>query len=187
MRIYCNNEPCTEMNTTQKLLYLVRHAKSSWKDAFLEDRDRPLNKRGRRNAPDMGNRLAAQGHRPDLIISSPANRAFTTARIIAEQVDYEVSEIIQGEDLYFSGTANMRRLLKEVDDRYQSVMLVGHNPAMTYFMNDLANTTVDNMPTCAIAIIGFDIASWADLHSARGTLQGYGFPKGDVLFTSNLP
>jgi len=174
------------MNTEQKILYLVRHAKSSWKDASLGDRDRPLNKRGRRSAPDMGSRMAAQGHRPDLIISSPANRAFTTADIIAEQVGYEVSDIIRDENLYFSGTDHMRRLLENVDDRYQSVMMVGHNPAMTYFMNYLSGSPVDNMPTCAIAVIGFDIVSWVDLPSAQGTLLGYDFPKGTGDFTDYI-
>ena len=175
------------MSSPQKTLYLVRHAKSSWKEAFLDDKDRPLNKRGRRSAPEMGNRMVAQGHQPDLIISSPANRAYTTAQMIAEQLGYDISAIIQEEDLYFSGPAKMQDVLKAVDDRYQSVMMVGHNPAMTYLMNDLGNTSIDNMPTCAIAIIGFDIASWADLHSVHGTLLGYGFPKGDVMFSTHLP
>ena len=174
------------MNKQQKVLYLVRHAKSSWKDASLGDRDRPLNKRGKRSAPDMGNRMAAQGHRPDLIISSPANRAFTTACIIAEQVGYEVSDILRNDDMYFSGTDHMRRLLETVDDHHQSVMMVGHNPSMTYFMNYLANTSVFNMPTCAIAVIGFDIASWRDLSSASGELLGYDFPKGAGDFSSYL-
>jgi phosphohistidine phosphatase len=174
------------MKTKQKTLYLVRHAKSSWKDISLADRDRPLNKRGRRSAPDMGRRMARQGYRPDLIISSPANRAFTTAGIIAEQVGYEVSDIIRNEDLYFSGTDHMRRLLEEVDARYQSVMMVGHNPVMTSFMNYLANASVVNMPTCAIAVIGFDIASWADLSSVQGKLLGYDFPKGAGDFKTYL-
>ena len=171
------------MSNSKKTLYLVRHAKSSWKDASLGDRDRPLNKRGRRSAPDMGQRMAAQGHSPDLIISSPANRAISTAGIIAEHVAYEPSDIIQDEDLYFSGADHMRRVLLEVDDRYRSVMMVGHNPAMTYLINYLTNASVFNMPTCAIAVVGFDIASWADLSSVQGKLLGYDFPKGTGDFT----
>ena len=174
------------MNSSQKILYLVRHAKSSWKDSSLGDIDRPLNKRGRRSAPDMGMRMAEQGHMPDLIISSPANRALSTARIIAEQLDYETLDIIQNDKMYFSGTGQMRHLLESVDDRYRKVMMVGHNPAMTWFLNDLGNTSVDNMPTCAIAVIGFDIASWRDLSSARGELLGYDFPKGAGNFGAYL-
>ncbi len=161
-------------STPQKILYLVRHAKSSWSDSSLTDRERPLNKRGRRSAPDMGQRMAAKGHRPDLIVSSPANRAITTARNIAKELGYDESYIVTDEALYFG---SMQAVLEGLDDRYNKVMVVGHNPTMTYHMNTLANTSVDNMPTCAIAVIGFDIASWADLYSAGGELLDYDFPK----------
>ena len=128
-----------------KLLYLVRHAKSSWSDRSLSDRDRPLNKRGRRSAPDMGRRLAAQDHLPELIISSPARRAFSTARKIARELGYDRSEIMKDESLYFSGTGAMLDLLESLDDSYQRVMIVGHNPAMTSLMNILSGSSIDNM------------------------------------------
>ena len=160
-----------------KTLYLVRHAKSSWSDPSLSDRDRPLNKRGRRSAPDMGSRLAARGHRPDLIISSPAKRALMTAKIIAKKLDYAKSDIVTDEGMYFSGVGGMAKMLERVDDSYQKVMIVGHNPAMTSLMNRLSGKDVYNMPTCAIAIIGYDMASWSDLRSERGNLIEYDFPK----------
>ena len=162
------------MNTERKILYLVRHAKSSWSDSSLTDRERPLNKRGRRSAPDMGRRMAAQGHRPELIVSSPANRAISTARTIAKELGYDDADIVTDEDLYFG---SMQGVLEGLDDRYDKVMVVGHNPTMTYHMNTLANTSVDNMPTCAVAVIGFEIASWADLYRAGGELLDYDFPK----------
>ena len=171
------------MNIDRKILYLVRHAKSSWKDPSLADKERPLNKRGRRSAPDMGRRMLEQGHRPDLIISSPANRALSTAKIIAQELGCDVSEILTDDQLYFSGSGGMQSILERLDDRYRKVMVVGHNPAMTSLMNILGNTSVFNMPTCAIAVIGFDMASWADLHSAEGELLGYDFPKGSGSFT----
>ena len=160
-----------------KMLYLVRHAKSSWSDSSLSDRDRPLNKRGRRSAPDMGRRLAAQNQLPDLIISSPAKRANSTARKIAKEVGYDQSKIVTDENMYFSGTGSMLEMLENVDDRYDSVMIVGHNPAMTTLMNMLSGSSVDNMPTCAVALIDFPIMSWSDLHSADGQLLTYDFPK----------
>ncbi|MDH4021224.1 MAG: histidine phosphatase family protein [Xanthomonadales bacterium] len=160
-----------------KMLYLVRHAKSSWSDSSLSDRDRPLNKRGRRSAPDMGRRLAAQNQLPDLIISSPAKRANSTARKIAKEVGYDRSKIVTDENMYFSGTGSMLEMLENVDDRYDSVMIVGHNPAMTTLMNMLSGSSVDNMPTCAVALIDFPIMSWSDLHSADGQLLTYDFPK----------
>ena len=171
------------MMDERKTLYLVRHAKSSWKDHSLADIDRPLNKRGRRSAPDMGKRLKDQGHKPDLIVSSPANRAFTTARKIAKQTGYDPSDIVIDKRMYFSGTGGMKELLEELDDRYHKVMIVGHNPAMTGLLYDLADSSVFNMPTCAIAVIGFDMLSWSELHSTDGDLLGYDYPKGSGSFT----
>ncbi len=167
-----------------KTLYLVRHAKSSWSDPSLSDRDRPLNKRGRRTAPDMGSRLALKGHQPDLIISSPAKRALMTAGIIAKELDYDKSEILTDESMYFSGDRGMLKMLEGVDDRYQRVMIVGHNPAMTSLMNSLVETSVYNMPTCAIAVIGYNMASWSALRSADGNLLDYDFPKNTASTTT---
>lgn len=163
-----------------KLLYLVRHAKSSWSDPSLSDRDRPLNKRGRRSAPDMGRRLAAQDHLPELIISSPARRAFSTARKIAKKLGYDRSEIMTDESLYFSGTGSMMELLENLDDDYQKVMIVGHNPAMTSLMNILSGSSIDNMPTCAVAVINYPMTSWSELRSTDGQLLAYDFPKNPV-------
>ena len=160
-----------------KLLYLVRHAKSSWSDPSLSDRDRPLNKRGRRSAPDMGRRLAAQGHLPELIVSSPAKRAFSTARKIAKELGYERSEIMTDESLYFSGTGGMLEFLENLDDGYQKVMIVGHNPAMTTLLNILSGSSIDNMPTCAVAVIDYPMACWSELRSIEGQLRAYDFPK----------
>ena len=165
-----------------KTLYLVRHAKSSWSDARLTDEERPLNKRGRRTAPDMGERLAAENHRPDLIISSPANRAFSTSRIIAKEIHYDEAEIVIDERMYFSGTGSMLSLLEEQDDSLDSVMIVGHNPAMTSLMNTLCDTPVYNMPTCAIAVIGCNTESWSELRSTDRVLLAYDFPKGSGGF-----
>lgn len=172
------------MSSDYKTLYLVRHAKSSWKDSSLDDRDRPLNKRGRRTAPDMGQRLVAQGHHPELMISSPANRAHSTAKIIAAEIGYDPSLIRLDEALYFSGVFSMCEVVEALGERYDSVMLFGHNPAMTSLLNALSDASVANMPTCAIGIIRFDIETWSDLRSETGTLVGYDFPKGPGNFTS---
>jgi len=131
----------------------------------------------------MGRRLATQGHVPDLIISSPANRAITTARNIAIELDLDESEIITDDDLYFSGTRGMLDVLETVEDQYDTVMMVGHNPTMTNLLNTLARTDVWNMPTCAIAIVGFDMTSWAKVQGTTGDLLGYGIPKGPESFS----
>ncbi len=165
-----------------KILYLVRHAKSSWSNPSLADKDRPLNQRGRNSAPYMGQCLAAHGHRPDLIISSPAKRAFSTAKKLAKELAYDKSEILKHESLYFSGTGSMWKLLEGLDDRYQKVMIVGHNPAMTSLLNILCDAPVENMPTCAVAVIGFDMASWSEMDTVDGDLLAYDFPKGSGNF-----
>ena len=165
------------MNNKGKVLYLVRHAKSSWKDVSLSDMDRPLNKRGRRDSPEMGKRMLERGHIPDLIISSPANRAHSTSKNIARELGINETEIETDKNLYFSGAEGMLKVLEKVDDRYRKVMMTGHNPTMTYLMNRLANSEVFNMPTCAVAIISFDMLSWADVYSTDGVLLGYDFPK----------
>ena len=144
--------------------------------------DRPLNKRGRRTSPEMGQRMREQGHTPDLIISSPANRAITTSINIAHELGIDEAEIITDEDLYFSGAESMLDVLESVDDRYRKVMMTGHNPTMEYLANRLCRTHHLNMPTCAIAIIGFDMSSWADLGSSDGVLLGYDYPKGSGSF-----
>lgn len=172
------------MVTEKKTIYLVRHAKSSWKDSSLSDIDRPLNKRGRRSAPDMGKRMLAHGHVPELIVSSPANRARSTAGKIAGQLDFDPAMIRIDDKLYFSGMLGMKQVIEGLDDSCRKVMLVGHNPTMTFLMNELADTDVDNMPTCAVAVIGFDMASWAELDSTDGYLIGYDYPKGPGTFSA---
>lgn len=161
-----------------KLLYLVRHAKSSWDDPSLADKDRPLSPRGLSSAPDMGRRLAAQGHKPDLVISSPARRALTTAKKIAQEMGYSDSKIVTDDHLYFSGTRSMVDLLEQVDDKHASVMIVGHNPAMSSLLNILCESSVENMPTCAVAVVSFDMTSWSELTMTDGELQSYDYPKG---------
>jgi len=161
-----------------KILYLVRHAKSSWDDPSLADKDRPLSPRGLSSAPDMGKRLASQGHKPDLVISSPARRALTTAKKIAKETGYKESRIITDDHLYFSGTRSMVDLLEKLDDKYENVMIVGHNPAMSSLLNILCDSSVENMPTCAVAVVSFDMGSWSELTMSDGELLAYDYPKG---------
>jgi phosphohistidine phosphatase len=165
------------MSPVRKILYLVRHAKSSWKDASLADIERPLNKRGFRNAPLMAEWLVAQPEPPEFIVSSPANRALTTARAMAEALGQGPERIQVEQDLYFAGTHGMLRTLERVDDAFQRVMMVGHNPVMTRLLNQLSGADVWNMPTCAIAVIAFDMDSWGLVDCTAGELLAYQTPK----------
>jgi len=120
-----------------KILTLVRHAKSDWKDASLSDRQRPLNRRGKRDAPEMGRRIARHGIRPSLIITSPAVRAWKTAKIIAREIGYP-TEFLQREDaLYLASLNDLLDAVVAQDNGFNSLMVVGHNPGMTDFANFL--------------------------------------------------
>lgn len=159
-----------------KTLYLVRHAKSSWEDDALSDRERPLSKRGEKTAPQMGQRLKAAGVSVQRMISSPATRALSTAQFLASAIGYRRGAISQDAELYFEGADAMLACIQRVDDEIQTLMLVGHNPDITEFLNKLCSKRVVNMPTCAIATILLD-SSWSDVSYHSGRLQSYDFPK----------
>ena len=114
-----------------KTLVLVRHAKSSWSDPSLDDFDRPLNKRGERNAPEMGRRLGESGLQPDIFVSSPANRARSTAEIIAKELDYPADNIIYHGDLYHASPGDLLEAVRSLGDNIETAFLFGHNPGIT--------------------------------------------------------
>lgn len=155
----------------------MRHAKSSWKDDALSDFERPLNKRGLRDAPSMGKRLRETGWRADLIITSPARRAAATARRIAEQLGYPVDDIDEHPALYLAEPATILEIAQGVDDAHACAMLFGHNPGMTQLANSLGDLRVDNMPTCSVAIFEFAVDRWSDIDYGDGKLLLFDFPK----------
>ena len=149
-----------------KTLFLVRHAKSSRDDPALADRERPLNDRGMRDAPRMGERLAARDVRPDLILSSPAVRALATAKIIAGRLGYEVEDIVVDERLYAAAPDDLLAVVRELGGEAKRVMLFGHNPELAELAHRLSGE-VTEMPTCAVAEFSYDAKSW----SAVGTQE----------------
>ncbi|MBO9345442.1 MAG: histidine phosphatase family protein [Chloroflexi bacterium] len=145
-----------------KILYLIRHAKSSWDDPTLADHDRPLNERGKRDAPKMGERLAQRGVKADLIISSSAVRALTTAQTIAEKIGYDQARIVADRRLYGAQVSALLYLIQELDDQHARVMLFGHNPEFT----DLARffgCEIDELPTCAVVEMTFEVDHWSEV------------------------
>lgn len=160
-----------------KTLFLVRHAKSSWKDPTLADRERPLNKRGKRDAPRMGKRLAARNVLPETLISSPAVRARKTANKIASQIGYPKDRIRVEEGMYQGGTTGMLNVIRSIDDQAPSAMVFGHNPATTDLANYLAHANIDNVPTCGIVEMRFETESWSDVVSGGGELVDFDYPK----------
>ena len=160
-----------------KNLYLIRHAKSSWDNPRLPDFDRPLNKRGKRDAPAMGEHLKKLGVQPDLLISSPANRAITTAREIAKALDYDPSEIVEEQKLYHAGTETIYEVIWSIEDSYDTVFLFGHNPGFTDFANTLSTTKVENLPTCGIFAVEFNVSAWEDVQPSSGIFKLFDYPK----------
>jgi phosphohistidine phosphatase len=145
-----------------KTLFLVRHAKSSRDDPSLPDRERPLNDRGLDDAPRMGKRLSKRGVKPDLLVSSPALRALTTAQLIADEIGYARKNIAVDERLYASSPDDLLAVICALDDKLGRVMLFGHNPEFTELAHRLSSEIVD-MPTCAVAEFRFDAKAWADV------------------------
>src|SRR6266496_884279 len=139
-----------------KTLFLVRHAKSSRDEPSLPDKDRPLNDRGKRDAPKMGERLAKREVTPDLILSSPAKRALETAQIIAKKLDYKLADIVVDERLYATGADDLLQLIHKLGAKPKSVMLFGHNPELTELAHRLSNK-ITHLPTCAVAEFTFDV------------------------------
>jgi phosphohistidine phosphatase len=144
-----------------KTLLILRHAKSSWKYTNLSDHDRPLNKRGKSDAPRMGRLLLREELVPDLIISSSAARALATAESVALACGYE-SEIQHTRHLYHAWPDAYIDLLHEVQDEHQRVMVVGHNPGIEEFVEELTGEWV-RMPTAALAQVALNVDNWSDL------------------------
>jgi phosphohistidine phosphatase len=145
-----------------KTLFLVRHAKSSRDDPTLADSDRPLNERGMRDAARVGEKLARSDARPDLLLSSPARRALTTAEIVAGKLDYRRKDIVVDDRLYAATPDDLLAVVRELDDKAKRVMLFGHNPELTELAHRLSAKITD-MATCAVAEFAFDIKSWSNV------------------------
>ena len=160
-----------------KVVYLIRHAKSGWGEPGLADFDRTLNGRGLHDAPQMGQRLKALNVRPNLIVSSPAKRAITTARLIAEALGYDRDEIVEDDVLYSAFPEDTLKIIRTTPDSAESVMIFGHNPTMTDLVNRMSDFGVDNVPTCGAFCARFDVEEWEDVAEGRGEVVFFEFPK----------
>jgi phosphohistidine phosphatase len=163
-----------------KVLYLLRHAKSSWAEPGLSDRQRPLNRRGLRDAPIMGERFGGRGESLQRVVSSPAMRAHTTAELFAGACGFPATGIAHEENLYFLGNRSIENVILAQDDQLQSLMLVFHNPDITYFANSIDyDFRIDNIPTCGLVRVNCDIAHWSDWSRDNTTFEYFDFPKND--------
>lgn len=160
-----------------KTLYLIRHAKSSWKDSSAPDHKRTLNERGKRDAPFMGELLHKKGVQPDVIVSSYAVRALTTAKIIAKAVGYAENDIDVREEIYLASFSTLMDVVQGLNDKASVAFLFGHNPDFTTFANTFSDEFIANVPTCGIVEIQFDVEQWSDINSDNGRVMSFEFPK----------
>ncbi len=160
-----------------KTIYLVRHAKSDWGNASTGDFDRTLNERGMKNAPVMAARLKKKGILPELVISSPATRALTTAELFSETLGYPEEKIQKRMEIYRGGVLDLLKIVQQIPDLYDSAMLFGHNPTLTEFSNLLTGSYTENLVTCGVIKIELDIESWKSANPDSGKLSWYDFPK----------
>ena len=159
---------------SSKTLFIVRHAKSSWKDQSLSDIDRPLNQRGRRDAPEMGRRLQLRRVSVGVLISSPAVRAVRTAEAIAGKIRYPVRRIVTDDLLYGATEEDILDLVSSLEGTLNTAMLVSHNPVLTDLANCFSTDVIDNVPTCGILEI--QAPAWSDFRR-HGQLVTFDYPK----------
>jgi phosphohistidine phosphatase len=160
-----------------KTLYLMRHAKSSWDFIDLSDHDRPLNNRGRKDAPAMGRELAAREVSVDLILSSSAVRALSTATLVAKELEYDVDKIAVEEEVYKADKRQLLDTIKKIPNQFDKVLLLGHNPTMTDLVNLLSPELIPDLPTAGIVALRFACTTWREIAKDNATFQFFDAPK----------
>jgi len=167
-----------------KTLLIVRHAKSSWDDVRLADHQRPLNDRGKKDAPMMAERLFELYPQIDKCFTSYANRAVSTARFFARKYAIDDKSIESTAFLYLCSESDWLHFVQRISDKHQRALIVGHNPALTGFVNWLANIQIENVPTCGIVCIEFAVERWEHLCFGQGNMRHFIFPK---MFKTKFP
>lgn len=164
-----------------KSLLLIRHAKSSWDDLLMPDFERPLNERGQKNAPEMAQRLINRTLIPQQLISSPALRALSTAKIFASNLNIKHSEIIQEKRIYEANTQTLLSIVNNIDDSTEFAALFGHNPGLSNLANYLCDEAEFYMPTCGMILLKFPFDEWQMLSKDTGKLLFFDFPKNKLV------
>ncbi|MDD2789377.1 MAG: histidine phosphatase family protein [Sulfurimonas sp.] len=156
-------------------LYIIRHAKSSWKESGVGDFERPLNKRGSINAPFMGNVLKHKNVMPDMILASPALRTKTTAEILAYTIDFH-KDIVFNEEIYEANDVILHKILTNIPNEVATLFLVGHNPGLQMLAEHYVDFA-DDIPTTGILEIEFACGKWNEISSQNARLLSFEYPK----------
>lgn len=160
-----------------KSLLIVRHAKSSWDLSTPNDFDRPLNDRGKKDAPAAAKRLVKKGIQIDAFISSPAKRAKKTAKHFTGEFGVDSEKIILVPELYEAHSSAFYQVVRDLDNAYNTVAIFSHNPGITDFVNSLTAVKVDNVPTCGIFAIQVEIDNWEAFKDAEKIFWFFDYPK----------
>ena len=160
-----------------KKLLLVRHAKSSWDQAGLSDFDRPLNERGKKDAPEMAKRVKEKGVELDHLVSSTAKRARKTAKYFAEAFGLKKEDIQLIEALYGATPPEFVQAINELNDKFETVALFSHNPGITEFAGSLTSVRIEDMPTCAVFALQANTDSWKEFMNAEKSFLFFDYPK----------
>jgi len=171
------SHPSQPPGDRDKTLTLLRHAKSSWKDDSVSDFDRPLNGRGRGDAPDMGRCLQAAGVRPSLIVSSPAKRAWATAKAVARVIGYPREFLQRDADLYLASAGTLVEVIGRQDGTFNHLLICAHNPGLTDLVNRLLPGLTDNLVTAGFVTVGAEAKDWREFFTAEFQLIAYDYPK----------
>jgi phosphohistidine phosphatase len=163
-----------------KTLLLIRHAKSSWDNNTLKDFDRPLNDRGKKNAPEMASRLLKRKIDIELFVSSPAKRAETTAILFNKEFKKDEGEIVFEPRLYNADPEDFYNVILKLDDKYKSIAVFSHNPGITDFANSLTEVRMENIPTCGIFGVGIEIEKWSEFIEGKKNFIFFDYPKSGV-------
>ncbi len=158
-----------------KTLFIMRHAKSSWDDSNLSDFERPLNNRGLKTAPLMGEVMLKNNFTPEIIVSSPAMRARQTAELVKDSAAFE-ADILFDERIYEASAMSLLEVVSGIADEYTSAMIVGHNPGFENLVRVLTGK-IEPMPTAALAVIDLEINSWKEINAETGDLRKFILPK----------
>ncbi len=161
-------------------LGLLRHAKSSWDTPGSGDFDRPLNGRGKRDAPRMGALLKSRGVQPQRIVSSTARRARTTAELVAAELGCASGNLIVSDELYLASAGRILAVLDDLAADLDDVIVVAHNPGMTDLANRIADARIDNLPTSGFFYVEGAVERWSDLTTRPGRLLFFAAPKTDL-------
>jgi len=162
-----------------KTLILIRHAKSDWNAPSLGDFDRPLNERGKRDAPVMAQRLLDRKIKIDAFISSPAKRAKKTATVFAEAYKKDKDDLVLVEELYGAEEEAFFKAIADVKKSHDTIAVFSHNPGITAFANLLSDTRIDNIPTCGVFAVKIHADKWSEVKDAKKEFLFFDFPKAE--------